>query len=732
MGLMASFERGMERFLVPVAIKLNSQKHVAAVRDGFVFTFPIIMASSLIILINFAILSPDGFIAGLLHLNSIFPNLEKAQAIFTPVMNGSVNIMSIMIAFLVARNVAISYEQDDLLCGLTAIGAFFIVYTPYQMIDGQAFLTTKYLGAQGLFVAVIVALITSEIFCRLARNPKITITMPAAVPPAVARSFKVLLPIFFVMVFFSALNYCLTLISPAGLNDLIYTLIQTPLKHMGTNIFAVIILGAVGNFLWVLGIHGPNTTSAIRETVFSEANLENLSWAAQHGTTWGAPYPITWTSINDAFANCGGSGMTLGLLLAIFIASKRAEYRDLAKMSFIPGIFNINEPIMFGLPIVLNPIMMVPFIMVPIVNCAIGYFFVSMEIIPPVAYAVPWTTPGPLIAFLGTGGNWLALLVGFSCLGVATMIYLPFVIAANNQVNFSESLCPFTNSGILYSPEEDLNEREQIMYQAVHYELVASALAVQTGKLINPEFNIGCMIAMCPIYPLTCAPNDMMMATKAMHRRYWFTDVHARGYYPQHMLNYFARKGFNLDITPDDNAILARGCVDFIGFSYYMSFTTQFSPDNPQLDYVEPRDLVSNPYIDTSEWGWQIDPAGLRYSLNWFWDHFQLPLFIVENGFGAVDQRQADGTVNDHYRIDYFSSHIREMKKAVVEDGVDLIGYTPWGCIDLVSAGTGEMKKRYGMIYVDKDNEGKGTLERIRKASFYWYRDLIANNGENI
>ncbi|HFR8639462.1 TPA: family 1 glycosylhydrolase [Escherichia coli] len=604
MGLMASFERGMERFLVPVAIKLNSQKHVAAVRDGFVFTFPIIMASSLIILINFAILSPDGFIAGLLHLNSIFPNLEKAQAIFTPVMNGSVNIMSIMIAFLVARNMAISYEQDDLLCGLTAIGAFFIVYTPYQMIDGQAFLTTKYLGAQGLFVAVIVALITSEIFCRLARNPKITITMPAAVPPAVARSFKVLLPIFFVMVFFSALNYCLTLISPAGLNDLIYTLIQTPLKHMGTNIFAVIILGAVGNFLWVLGIHGPNTTSAIRETVFSEANLENLSWAAQHGTTWGAPYPITWTSINDAFANCGGSGMTLGLLLAIFIASKRAEYRDLAKMSFIPGIFNIK--------------------------------------------------------------------------------------------------------------------------------LVASALAVQTGKSINPEFNIGCMIAMCPIYPLTCAPNDMMMATKAMHRRYWFTDVHARGYYPQHMLNYFARKGFNLDITPEDNAILASGCVDFIGFSYYMSFTTQFSPDNPQLDYVEPRDLVSNPYIDTSEWGWQIDPAGLRYSLNWFWDHFQLPLFIVENGFGAVDQRQADGTVNDHYRIDYFASHIREMKKAVVEDGVDLIGYTPWGCIDLVSAGTGEMKKRYGMIYVDKDNEGKGTLERIRKASFYWYRDLIANNGENI
>ena len=273
----------------------------------------------------------------------------------------------------------------------------------------------------------------------------------------------------------------------------------------------------------------------------------------------------------------------------------------------------------------------------------------------------------------------------------------------NNQVNFSESLCPFTNSGILYSPEEDINEREQIMYQAVHYELVASALAVQTGKSINPEFNIGCMIAMCPIYPLTCAPNDMMMATSnassllvlLMFMSWILCATYA---------NYFARKGFNLDITPEDNAILARGCVDFIGFITTCLLRHNFRPDNPQLDYVEPRDLVSNPYIDTSEWGWQIDPAGLRYSLNWFWDHFQLPLFIVENGFGAVDQRQADGTVNDHYRIDYFASHIREMKKAVVEDGVDLIG-TPRGCIDLVS-GTGN-EKRCRMIYVDKDNEGK-------------------------
>jgi len=438
MSLMDAFERGMERILVPIAIKLNSQIHVSAIRDAFILSFPIVMASSLIVLINFAILSPDGFIASLLHLGTIFPNLAEAQNVFSPVMNGSVNIMSIMIAFLVARNIAISYQQDDLLCGLTAIGAFFVVYTPYHMVDSQSYLTTQYLGPQGLFVAIIVAMLTSEIFCRLSRNPKITITMPDAVPPAVARSFKVLIPIFFVMIFFSVLNYLLTKISPNGLNELIYTLIQAPLKDMGTNIVAVLILGVVANFLWVLGIHGPNTVAAIRETIFSEANLENLSFAATNGTTWGAPYPITWGSINDAFANYGGSGMTLGLLLAIFIASRRTDYRDIAKMAFIPGLFNINEPVIFGLPIVLNPIMVVPFITVPFVNCLIGYFFVTMEIIPPIAYAVPWTTPGPLIAFFGTGGNWLALVVGFLCLAVSTLIYLPFVIASN-KVNSAQA-----------------------------------------------------------------------------------------------------------------------------------------------------------------------------------------------------------------------------------------------------------------------------------------------------
>ncbi|HCA3432752.1 TPA: 6-phospho-beta-glucosidase [Salmonella enterica subsp. enterica serovar Ball] len=302
----------------------------------------------------------------------------------------------------------------------------------------------------------------------------------------------------------------------------------------------------------------------------------------------------------------------------------------------------------------------------------------------------------------------------------------------NNQVNFNESFCPFTNSGIIYSEHEDRYEREKIMYQAVHYELVASAIAVDVGHAINPDFKIGCMIAMCPIYPLTCAPEDMMMSVKAMHRRYWFTDVHARGYYPDYMLNYFDKQRFNLDITESDLDILRLGCVDYIGFSYYMSFVTKYMDNNPDYNYIEPDHLVKNPYIQSSDWGWQIDAPGLRYSLNWFWDRYQLPMFIVENGFGAIDTVESDGTIDDQYRIDYLSAHVGEMKKAVVEDGVDLIGYTPWGCIDLISAGTGEMKKRYGMIYVDKDNDGNGTLNRSRKKSFYWYKEVISQNGNNI
>lgn len=299
----------------------------------------------------------------------------------------------------------------------------------------------------------------------------------------------------------------------------------------------------------------------------------------------------------------------------------------------------------------------------------------------------------------------------------------------NNQVNFQHDLMPFSNSGIIYQPGEN---REEIMYQAAHYELVASAITVSMAHDINPQLKIGCMIAMCPIYPLTCDPKDMMMSVKAMHQRYWFTDVHVRGSYPRYMLNYFSRKNIQLDITAEDKVFLQKGTVDYISLSYYMSFTTRATADNPLLDYNEPASLVKNPHISASDWGWQIDAVGLRYALNYFNDRYQLPLFIVENGLGADDRQESDGSIDDTNRIQYLKDHLYQMKLAVTEDGVDLMGYTLWGCIDLISAGTGEMKKRYGLVYVDRDDKGKGSQARMRKKSFFWYKEVIRTNGANL
>jgi 6-phospho-beta-glucosidase len=225
----------------------------------------------------------------------------------------------------------------------------------------------------------------------------------------------------------------------------------------------------------------------------------------------------------------------------------------------------------------------------------------------------------------------------------------------------------------------------------------------------------------------------MIKSVQEMHKRNFFGDVHCRGHYPVYALKEWERKGFNIKMEDGDLEILAEGKVDYVAFSYYMSYvvTTDKSKMKSQ-DKDEFAKGVDNPYLTRSEWGWQIDPVGLRYALDVLNERYELPLMIVENGIGLNEQKIADGTLNDDDRIEYFIAHIEQMKKAVEEDGVELMGYCPWGCIDLVSAGTGEMKKRYGFIYVDKDNDGNGTLERSRKKSFYWYKKVIATNGENL
>lgn len=299
----------------------------------------------------------------------------------------------------------------------------------------------------------------------------------------------------------------------------------------------------------------------------------------------------------------------------------------------------------------------------------------------------------------------------------------------NNQANYMDDYVLLADSGLVFNEGEN---RELTMYQAAHYQLVASAIAVARGRAINPAFRFGCMLGMIPSYPKSCDPSDVFLAHKAMDFHFFFGDVHVRGEYPAYIERLWKRKGYTIDITDNDLDALKNGCVDFIGISYYMSFTLEHTDDNPHFEYREWQDVVPNPHLEASDWGAQIDPLGLRYSLNWLTDRFHLPIFIVENGFGAYDRMEADGSIHDPYRIDYLRSHIEQIGIAIEEDGVDVIGYTPWGCIDLVSAGSGQMNKRYGFIYVDKNDDGSGTLKRYKKDSFNWYKHVIKTNGEEI
>jgi len=240
------------------------------------------------------------------------------------------------------------------------------------------------------------------------------------------------------------------------------------------------------------------------------------------------------------------------------------------------------------------------------------------------------------------------------------------------------------------------------------------------------------MLAAGKYYPNTPHPRDVLAAQQADRENYFFIDVQSRGEYPAYALKELEREGVEIPFEDGDKELLKEHTVDFISFSYYSSRVASGDPKVNEQTEGNIFASIKNPYLEASEWGWQIDPLGLRITMNDIYDRYQKPLFIVENGLGAIDEPDENGYVEDDYRIDYLASHIEEMKNAVELDGVDLMGYTSWGCIDLVSAGTGEMKKRYGFIYVDRDNQGNGTLERTPKKSFHWYKKVIETNGEDL
>lgn len=286
---------------------------------------------------------------------------------------------------------------------------------------------------------------------------------------------------------------------------------------------------------------------------------------------------------------------------------------------------------------------------------------------------------------------------------------------------------PFTTIGLVKDrwPEEKI---EEIIYQSLHHQFVASALATKLLRELIPGAKMGCMITKTLSYPETCHPDNVLLALKENRKNHFYSDVQVRGYYPSHILREWERKGISVSFEPEDEEILRENTVDYVAFSYYMSRISSVDTAGKEMVSGNLTSGVKNPYLPITEWDWQIDPKGLCTSLIELYDRYQLPLFIVENGLGSIDKVESDGSIQDDYRIKYFREHILAIAEAI-EEGVEVMGYTPWGCIDMVSMSTCQMSKRYGFIYVDVDDDGRGTYQRSKKKSFYWYRDVIKSNG---
>lgn len=294
-----------------------------------------------------------------------------------------------------------------------------------------------------------------------------------------------------------------------------------------------------------------------------------------------------------------------------------------------------------------------------------------------------------------------------------------------NEINNMRRM-PGGAGGIFLKEDE---HAQQVIFQASHHMFVANALAVKLCHQICPDAKIGCMLSLSNVYPHTCKPEDVFETMELRRRSLMFGDVMIRGKYPTYAYRIWDEEGVEIHMEQGDEEILQAYTADYLGFSYYRTSTHEYG--QPFYGDTGGDQGTPNPYLETTPWGWQIDPVGFRYTLNELYDRYQIPLFVVENGLGQIDELDENGNIHDDYRIQYIADHVKAMKEAI-KDGVEIMGYTYWGPIDIVSAGTGEMKKRYGFIYVDRDNEGHGTMERRRKDSFYWYAQVIKSNGENL
>lgn len=419
---MNSFMTWLQTKFVPKAAKVSNQRHLVAIRDSFIAMLPITMVGSIAVLLNFTVLSkvPQNIAAPLKAINGV-------------VWWGSLAILSVVFVIALGYNLAKAYGVDPLAGALISFASFLIFIPQSADVAGAShwgLININYFGPNGIFPAMVIGMFSTIIYSKLMLN-KVTIKLPDSVPPAVNKAFASIIPGIVAIYLSAILSYLVSTYTGQALNDLIVKYIQQPLLGLSQGLFSVIIITFFIQFFWFFGLHGHNVLAPVIDGLYMPALLSNVDHMAKGGLVENLPYIWTRGSF-DAYIQMGGSGITIALIVSILIFSKRRDHRTVAKLGLPMGIFNINEPMIFGMPIVLNPLYIIPFVLIPVIGVVIGYVATSVGLVPPVYVQVPWITPPVLMAYLATGGSVMAALISFINLVIAFIIWTPFVIIANN------------------------------------------------------------------------------------------------------------------------------------------------------------------------------------------------------------------------------------------------------------------------------------------------------------
>ncbi|MEZ9134357.1 PTS sugar transporter subunit IIC [Vibrio sp. 10N.286.52.B1] len=434
--------KALENFFNKHGAKINAfatNKYVSSVRDTFISTLPLIMPASFFILFSQLVLNNYFGLPALLGQDHI--SVTYMNDVSNILVNGTLNMFALIACFKLASLLASKEGKEPVGTGLVALAAFFIMTPDFSV---------AYASSRGLFSAMVIAIVATRIFHRLMASDKLRVKMPEQVPPAVAKSFADLFPATITLVLFSAVSAALKMVE-TSLPDLITLLIQAPMSNIAGNVWGILALDVVQNALWIFGIHGGAVLGGIRSMLFLPMQDDNLRAVSEGVSMWDLPHDVTWISY-DLYANVGGAGASLALVIAILIASKRAHYKKVGQLALVPCLFNICETLVFGLPIILNPLFVIPFILAPTLMLSFAAFMTYIGFAPPLGILVPWTTPVGLGAFLASGGAWQAAVTAFGCLAIGVAIYLPFVKLANKAAE----------PGELIDSQEDSVEEESL------------------------------------------------------------------------------------------------------------------------------------------------------------------------------------------------------------------------------------------------------------------------------